>query len=209
MKGRATLVAALILASGPAAMAKEVTWQVDNKHSGISFSVRHLGISNVTGHIRDFDADIRADEKTALVSTVKASAQVASIDTGIDARDNHLLQEDFFYAEKFPELRLVSRKVKWNGKRFTAEIDLTIRGITKRLQAEGEFLGVRKVNFGDGYQLRAGYTATGRLDRKDFGLRFNGLAEGVALVDDEVTVKVDLEMYRRLPRQAVSVAAPQ
>lgn len=180
------------------ARAENVAWTLDKAHSGVGFTVRHLGLTKVHGKFTDFDATATADAKTGKVATVEATARAASVSTGVDKRDEHLRTDDFFAADTNPEIKAVSRKITWKGHKVTADVDLTIRGVTKAVKFTGEQLGVQKVNFGDGDQLRTGYTLTAKINRKDFGLKFNAVMEGVAVVSDEVTIELDVQLSRLL-----------
>ena len=188
----------ITMAAGTAHAAKEVPWNLDPLHTTIGFSVRHLAITKVRGELKEFGAKIWADAKTAKVTRVEATAKTASIDTGLEKRDQHLRSEDFFAADKYPTLKIVTKDVRWKGNKVTAKADLTIRNITKTVTFKGELLGVQKVDFGDGPQLRAGFSLETTINRHDFGLKFSKLAEGVAVVGDRVTIQIDAEISRSL-----------
>jgi len=175
--------------------AQSTTWQIDKVHSRIGFTVRHLGLSKVRGEFTDYDATIVADAKTGKITSVDATAKAESVDTGNEKRDKHLRSDDFFSASKHPELRLKTKSVKFEGNDFTAKVDLTLRGVTKQVTLTGSLLGVRKVDFGDGPRNRAAYEAEATINRKDFGLAFNALAEGVSVVSDKVELNLELEIF--------------
>jgi len=181
----------------PAEPAKPVEWKLDAAHSGVSFSVRHLGISNVKGKFGEFAAKIQAEKETGKITDLEATIKTASINTGIDARDKHLRSDDFFNAEKFPEMKFKAKSIKFNGNIVTVEGDLTIRDATKPITFTGEYVGVQKANFGQGEQLRAGYTLVGKLNRFDYNLKWNNLMEGVALVGDTVTISIEAEISNK------------
>jgi polyisoprenoid-binding protein YceI len=187
-----TLSAVLLLAT--TAQAQSVAWTLDPGHSHIGFSARHLGFAKVRGEFQKISANITADAKTAKITALEAEADAASVDTGIQKRDDHLRADDFFNAEKFPKLRMVLKSIKWSGKKFTATVALTIRDITKDVKFTGELLGVQTINLGQGPHQRAGYEAHATINRKDFGLKFAGVAEGIALVGDEVELELEVEM---------------
>ena len=180
------------------AQAAPAEWSLDRAHSEVGFKVRHLGIANVRGHFKTFDAKVLADAKSGRVTSVEATAQAASIDTGVEKRDGHLRSDDFFNAEKYPTLKATLSDLRWKGNKVEGKAKLTIRDVTKTVPVTGELLGTHKVNFGDGDQIRAGYTFTTTVNRKAFGLRFNAMAEGVAVVADEVTIEIQLEISRRI-----------
>jgi polyisoprenoid-binding protein YceI len=142
---------------------------------------------------------VRADPKTGKISALDAAVETASVDTGIEKRDTHLKSDDFFAAEKFPQMRLKLKSIKWSGNKFTAKVDLTIRDVTKEVPFKGELLGVHMVNFGQGPQDRAGYEATSTISRKEFGLKYSAITEGLSVVGDEVTLDLDTEIVYTPP----------
>ena len=180
------------------AHAAPVPWALDKAHTRVGFSVRHLAITNVHGQFHDFDAVLTAEPDSGKLTSVQATATTTSVDTGIKARDEHLRGDDLFNAERFPTLRLESRSIRWDKDRFTAEVDVTLRDVTRRVLFTGELVGVRKVDFGQGPELRAGYEASATINRQDFGLRFNRVAEGTAVVGYEVILVLAIQMSRRL-----------
>jgi polyisoprenoid-binding protein YceI len=191
-------IAALVVALG--AVAGNVEWQFDPVHSHVGFSVRHLGISKVGGEFKSVKAKVVADEGTGRVSSIEATVDVASITTGVEARDNHLRSPDFFDAAKFPSLTVKADRIAWKGDRLSGTAQMTIKGVTKSVPFEGEYLGAQKANFGQGEQLRTGYSMTATINRKDFGLGFNAFMEGMAVVSDQVAITVDVELFRSLAK---------
>jgi polyisoprenoid-binding protein YceI len=186
---------------------KSVEWTLDAAHSHIGFTTRHL-VSKSSGQFKKYSAVVKADPKTGKLTNLEATIDAASVDTGIEKRDAHLRSEDFFAADKYPQLKLVTKSVKWSGNKFTATADLTIRDVTKTVPFKGELLGVHAANFGQGEHLRAGYEATATINRKDFGLKFSGVNEGIALVGDEVTIDLTAElMYTPAGASAAAPAA--
>ncbi len=196
MKTAALLTFILPLFAVPAGAA-EVPWTLDKAHAEIGFSVRHLGITNVRGKFSDFDAQITADEATGKISAFTATAKAASVTTNNEQRDGHLKTDDFFNVEAYPVLTMKSKSFKWDGKKVTAVVDLTIRDKTKSVTLTGELLGPQKANFGQGMTVRAGYLVKGKINRKDFGLKFNMVAEGMAVVSEDVELILEIEMYRK------------
>ena len=191
-----------------AANDKNVEWNVDAGHSHIGFVAKHLGFSKVNGEFKKFSGKVSADPKTGKIATLDAEADTASVDTGIEKRDTHLKSDDFFNAEKYPQLKLKLKSIKWNGNKFTAKADLTIRDVTKEVPFKGELLGVHMVNFGQGPQLRAGYEATATISRKDFGLKYAAITEGLSVVGDAVDLNLDAEIVYVPPAVPASAAAP-
>lgn len=191
----------LALVASPA-LAADVAWSIDKAHTTVGFSARHLGISKVRGQFKNFDGNFAGDETSGKLSKVEAEVETKSVDTGIAKRDDHLRSDDFFNAEKFPKLKFKAKSIEWKGNNFVAKVELTMRDVTKTVDFNGELLGVQKVDFGDGPQLRAGYTATAKVNRKEFGLKFSSLAEGVAVVADEVEITIDLQVSHKLAAAA-------
>jgi polyisoprenoid-binding protein YceI len=175
--------------------AQAVDWQLDPAHSHVGFYARHLGFSKVEGQFHKYAAQlIKADAKTGKITALEATAETASVDSDNEKRDADLRSDHFFNAEKFPQLKFKLKSVKWNGNEFTAKVDLTMRDVTKEVVFTGELLGIHEVDFGRGKHLRAAYEATAKVNRKDFGLNFNGVAEGLSIVADEVQINLSLEM---------------
>jgi polyisoprenoid-binding protein YceI len=182
------------------ALAAPTNWNLDDVHSHVSFKVKHLAITNVKGELKTFDAAIVADADTGKLQSVDAVAKTKSIDTGNKDRDDHLRSDDFFAAKKHPELKLKSKSITWTGNEFVADVDLTLRGVTKTITFKGELSGgPTKVDFGAGPQLRIGYTATGTVNRKDFGLSWSKAIELVPVVADDVKIELEIEASRKTP----------
>lgn len=193
--------AAKAAAAAPAQPAKPgpVDWTLDAAHSKVGFTARHLGFSKVEGQFKKFAATVKADSKTGKITALEATADTASVDTGIEKRDSHLKSDDFFNAAQFPQLKLVVKKITWQGNKFTATADLTIRDVTKPVTLKGEFLGSHVVNFGQGPTQRAGYEATTKISRKDFGLKYSAVTEGIAIVGDEIEINLQAEIGYTAP----------
>ena len=189
-------------AAAAAALGKNVEWTVDPAHSQIGFVAKHLGFTKVNGQFKKYTATAHGDPKTAKLAMLEATAEASSIDTGIEKRDKHLKGEEFFNADKFPQLKLVAKSFKWNGNKFTANAELTIRDVTKPVTFKGELLGVHKVNFGQGEQMRAGYEGTATINRKDFGLTWSMVTEGIAVVADPVQIEIAAELSYTPPPSA-------
>lgn len=193
------LVGSVLAQGAPRAEPESLPFELDKTHSTVGFSVRHLGISKVRGSFTSFSGEVHADPATGKFSKVVGVVPVDSVDTGNKSRDNHLKADDFFAADKYPEMRLETQTVQWFGERFVAKVDLTIRDVTKSVVFRGELLGRQAGMIFGKKQVRAGYSATGKIDRQDFGLRFNRLAEGVSVVGNEVTIDLEMEVSRPLP----------
>jgi polyisoprenoid-binding protein YceI len=187
------LAVAMLFVSA-SAHAQSIPWTMDTNHSTVGFTARHLGFTKVHGQFKKIAATIEADAKTAKITKLEAQAETKSVDTGVEKRDNDLRSDNFFNADKFPMLKLVLKSIQWKGNKFTANVALTLRDVTKDVKFEGELVGVQTINFGQGPHQRAAYEAHATINRKDFGLKFSGLAEGVAIVSDNVDINIEIEM---------------
>jgi len=172
---------------------KMYSWTIVKEHSSVNFAVSHLMVSKVRGTFRDFRGVVTAG-RDGRISALEGVVMTGSIDTGIQMRDDHLRSPEFFDSAKYPEMKAVLKKITWRGDKFTAEGELTIRGITKPMEAQGEFHGARMVDLGKGEMLFAGYSVMGTINRRDFGLNFSKIVNGTIMVGDMVEVYGDLEM---------------
>ena len=166
-------------------------YDLDLSHSSVGFSVKHLMITNVKGEFKEYDAKIDFDEKTKSFNKLEAVINTASIDTGIEKRDNHLRSEDFFLSDKFPQMKFVmnSYKAKNDGGIVTG--NLTIRGITKPVKLEVEDLATIKDFQGNN---RVGFTLKGKINRMDYDLKWNKALElGGVAVGEEVKIIVEIQ----------------
>lgn len=171
-------------------------WAVDPVHTTIEFAVRHMVIATVKGHFSKFEANVAFDESRPEQSSVKARIDVASLDTREPQRDAHLRSPDFFDAENTPHITYVSKDIRPQGKgRYRVLGDLTIRNTTREVALDAEFSGVMKDPWGN---QRAAFSATGSLNRKDFGLNWNmALEAGGWLVGDTVKISIDAELVKQ------------
>jgi polyisoprenoid-binding protein YceI len=167
------------------------TWRIDAGHSNAEFAVKHLMVSTVKGRFWNIDGQLHLDEVEPSNSWVEARIEVASVDTGIEQRDAHLRSDDFFNAEAYPYITFRSKRVEpADGEHWLVVGDLTIRDVTREVVLDTEFDGVGTV---DGKRI-AGFTATTSVNRKDFGLRYNAVVEGGALVvGDRVRITLNVE----------------
>lgn len=171
------------------------TYKLDPYHSAAEFSVKHMMVSNVKGHFRDLDAVIEIDEAEPANSSVQATIQTASVDTGVEMRDNDLRSDNFFDSEQFPVMSFRSTKVEKVGEEeWRLSGDLTIRGVTRTVTFDTEFEG-KGPDF-EGKE-RVGFSAQTSISRKDFGLTYNALLEtGGAVVGDKVKITLNVEAVR-------------
>lgn len=166
------------------------TWTIDPAHTEVGFSVRHLAISKVKGKFEKFTGTFVTAENP-LDSSVKATVEVASINTNQPDRDGHLRTGDFFAAEEHPEFTFVSTGVRQVGGDFKVDGDLTLRGVTKPVTFDFEFGGFGADGSG---AYKAGFTATTVVKREEFGIQWNApLETGGLLLGSDVTITLDVQ----------------
>ncbi len=186
-------VAATIVASGATALAGE--WQQDAAHTTIGFSAKHMVVTNVAGKFKDFTIKVKSDKQDFSDAKIEVRIKASSINTENDMRDNHLRSDDFFAADKYPEIVFVSTSMKNLGDDKYAVIgDLTIRGITKKVTLDAEFGGVVKDPWGN---TKAGFSLNGSLNRFDYGLKWNNAIEaGGLIVGEKIKINCDIELQK-------------
>lgn len=170
------------------------TWNLDPTHTHIGFTVRHMMVAKVRGSFKDFSAEITVGENP-LDSKLSAVVQMASIDTGNGDRDGHLRTNDFFSIDEFPTMTLVSTGLADNGGgSYTLNADLTIKGVTQPVSFELEFAGTGQDPWGN---TKAGFSLSGTINRKDFGIEWNApLETGGVLVGEQVKIEIDAEIAK-------------
>lgn len=167
-------------------------WQLDVAHSEVTFRVRHLVIATVSGKFDKFASVVRTDGDDFTTADIEFTVETASVNTGVDARDNHLRSDDFFNSEKFPAMTFKSTGLKKNADGdYLLEGNLTIRDITKPIVLNVELGGTAVDPYGN---HKAGFEVTGKLKRKEFGLLWDALTEaGGAVVSDEVRIQANVQ----------------
>ena len=169
-------------------------WKLDATHTSVEFSAKHLMITTVKGRIADVEGTIEIDEKNPKNSSVEAVLKAASIDSRTTQRDDHLRSGDFLNVEKFPEIRFRSTKIEGGREEFKLTGDLTIRDVTKPITLDVTFEGETKDPWGG---ERAGFSAKGKIDRRDFGLTWNQVLEaGGVAVGNEIKINVEVEAIK-------------
>ena len=166
------------------------TWKVDHVHSDLRIIARHLMVSKVRGTFEDFDATIVVGEDP-LDSSVQVEAKASSVTTGTTDRDNHLRSPDFLDAEQFPLVTFESTSLKPSGDDWKLTGDLTIRGITRPVTFDLVFEGATTDPYGN---TKAGFSAVGEIERRDWGLTWNvPLENGGVLVSEKFKIEFDIE----------------
>ncbi|MDE3035678.1 MAG: polyisoprenoid-binding protein [Nitrospirota bacterium] len=191
----ALIVAALSLAWGVgSALAEMARYDVDRDHSAIEFRVTHMVVSKTTGRFMEYSGFVEMDPEALTVKTIEATIKTASITTNHEKRDAHLKGPDFFNVEKFPTMSYKLKSYKKVGEGYQAVGELTLLGVTKEITLTGTFNGVAKDPWGN---TRAGFSAEGKLNRKDFGMNWSKtLDSGGLVVGDEVFIKLDIECIK-------------
>jgi polyisoprenoid-binding protein YceI len=168
-------------------------WTIDPAHTEVSFAVRHMMISTVKGRFADVKGSVTIPDEGE--PTLDVTIGVASIDTREEKRDAHLRSADFFDAEKYPEIRFVSTKTvrAVDGWKITG--NLTMHGVTKPVMLDATEEGTVRDPWGND---RMGFSARGKLDRREFGLTWNAALEaGGVLVGDEIKLHIDAELVKQ------------
>ena len=165
-------------------------WNIDPAHSEISFKVKHMMISTLTGYFQDFKASVKTDNDNFINADFNFTAKIDSITTKNSDRDVHLKSDDFFNAEDYPEMTFKS--TSFDGDSLIG--DLTIRDITKEITLDVDFNGVAVDPYG---QTKAGFEITGSMNRKDFNLTWSAVTEaGSIVVSDTIKLIVDLQFIK-------------
>ena len=171
------------------------TWNLDPVHSVAEFKVKHMMISNVKGQFTGLSGVLTLDSEDITRSKIEASIDAASINTREAQRDAHLKSPDFFDVEKFPTLSFRSTRVRRNGDELAVEGELTIHGVTHKVEFAVE--GPSEAAKDPWGNTRIGLSAVTRINRKDYGLTWNAALEtGGILVGDEVTITLDIQFVK-------------
>jgi polyisoprenoid-binding protein YceI len=186
----------VLLGSTAAVHAQASSWKIDPAHTAANFTVRHMGISNVHGRFGGVTGEITIDPADFTKSSVKATIDTTTVDTGVPPRDSDLKSDHFFDVAKYPTMTFVSKSVAKSGDGYEVTGDLTLHGVTRSvllmLQSPSGELAMGK-------QTRRGFDATTTIHRKDFGLTFGeGLTKaGDAMIGDDVKVALEVEALKQ------------
>jgi len=177
-----------------------MAWVIDTSHSAVHFSARHMMISTVRGQFDKFNGTVDFNEQDPSKTVVDVKIDAASVDTKDEKRDGHLKSPDFFDVAKFPGIEFKSVKTDVTGDN-TAKMhgNLTIKDVTKPVTLDVEYHGKSKAPWG---VWSAGFSATGKINREDWGLTWNApLETGGVLVGKDIKIEIDVEMQQP-PQQA-------
>lgn len=173
-----------------------ITWKIDPAHSEVQFKVKHLMITTVTGYFKKFDLTVETESEDFSTSKkIEFTADIDSIDTNNAQRDQHLKSADFFDVATNSQIKFNGKKYEANGDQAKLHGDLTIRGVTKPITVNVEFGGIVTDPYG---QKKAGFTVTGKISRKEFGLTWNAVTEaGQVVVSDEIRINSEIQLIRQ------------
>jgi polyisoprenoid-binding protein YceI len=170
-------------------------WTLDPMHSEVTFKVKHLVISSVTGKFKSFEGTVEADKDDFSDARISFSADVTSIDTGNEQRDGHLQSPDFFDAPSHPKITFVSTGITPKGSDYLVKGNLTIRGTTHPVELQADFGGIQKDFYGN---TVAGFEISGKINRKEFGLHWSAVTEtGGIVVSDDVKLAINAELIKK------------
>jgi polyisoprenoid-binding protein YceI len=179
---------------GTGAFAEMAKWKVDHDHSTVGFQVVHMVVSKTNGKFTDYSGVLEMDPEAGEFPTIEAVIQTKSVTTDHQKRDEHLRSPDFFDVQRFPTMTYKMKSYAKTGDQYTALGDLTLLGVTKEITLMGKFNGVAQDPWGN---TRAGFTAAGTVNRKDFGMKFSKLLDnGGMLVGDEVKIILEIEVIQ-------------
>ena len=185
------LLAGLPLNAG----AETARWEIDPDHSLIEFRVSHMVVSKTSGRFTDYKGFIDMDTDAKTIHAVEATINAASVDTNHDKRDAHLRNPDFLDVKQYPTMTYKMKSAKQQGDSYTIIGDFTLRGVTREIILVSTFNGVTKDPWGG---TRAGFSAEGKLNRKDFGMTWDKtLDNGGLIVGNEVQVRLDIECIKQ------------
>jgi polyisoprenoid-binding protein YceI len=176
------------------ATAEMTKWNLDKDHTSLGFEVVHMVVSKTKGKFTEYSGTVEMDPEKQEFKTIEAVIQTASVTTDHQKRDDHLRSADFFDAKTFPTMTYKMKSYTKSGDQYTAIGDFTLLGVTKELTLVGTFNGMAQDPWGN---TRAGFTAEGTLNRKDFGMKFSKLLDnGGLMVGDEVKLKLEIEVIK-------------
>jgi polyisoprenoid-binding protein YceI len=189
---RLAFVTGILALAAPLALAQSATWTSDPAHSEVDFSITHLAVSNIHGHFGHVTATLVYNDADVTKSTVTATIDVSGVDTGEEARNNHLKSADFFDVATYPTATFTSTSVSKSGDTLTINGNLTLHGVTKPVVLLAE--GPRGPAPGMDHKPHAGFSATTTFNRTDFGI---GSKFPAAMVGSDVKLDIELEVVKQ------------
>jgi polyisoprenoid-binding protein YceI len=181
----------------PAVHAEPARWNLDPEHSTIEFRITHMVVSKTTGQFTDYAGYIDMDAEDGTVTAIEATIKAESVNTNHIKRDTHLRNAEFLDVKLYPTITYKMKNYKKTSEGFTAIGDLTLHGVTKEVLLTGRYNGSTRDPWGN---TRAGFSAEGKLNRKDFGMIWNKtLDNGGLVVGDEVQIRLDIECIKAKP----------
>lgn len=194
---RTLVLVGSMLASPLVVHAEPARWNVDPEHSTIEFRVTHMVVSKTTGRFTDYAGFVDMDAESGTVTAIEATIKSGSVNTSHEKRDAHLRNADFLDVEQYPTMTYKLKSYNKTAEGFTAVGDFTFHGVTKEVILVGRYNGAMKDPWGN---TRAGFSAEGKLNRKDFGMVWNKtLDSGGLVVGDEVQIRLEIECIKAKP----------
>jgi polyisoprenoid-binding protein YceI len=189
-------VVLFLLLASLTALAQTSTWNIDPNHSAAHFTVRHMGLSNVTGTFDKVSGAAQMDEKDFSKSSVDAVIDVTSVDTRVEMRDNDLRSDHFFDVATYPTMEFKSKRIEKQGDGYKLVGDLTMHGVTKEVTLNmDEPSGIMTDPKGNSHR---GFSASTTINRKDWGMTYNNLLQsGEAVVGDTIKIQIDAELVKK------------
>jgi polyisoprenoid-binding protein YceI len=170
-------------------------WDLDPAHTVISFAARHAMVATVRGRFREFTGVLQLDAQSHANSSAEVTIQTASVDSGVQQRDEHLRGDDFLDVKQYPTMTFKSTRAELNGDEYTLYGDLTIKDVTKPVELDVEYNGTATDPYGN---LRAGFDGRTTINRKDWGLGWNvALEAGGILIGEKIKIELDVSAIKR------------
>ncbi len=175
---------------------KTTKWLLDPAHSELTFKIKHLMISNVSGAFKDFSAKVETEGTDFSKANINLTAEMNSISTNNEQRDAHLRNSDFFEVEKFPQMKFTSTGIEQtDDESFNLYGNLTMKDVTKPVKLTMEFNGIMKDPYG---QEKAGFVVSGKIKRSDWGINLNvALETGGLMLGEEVRIQSEVQFIRQ------------
>ncbi|HJP63475.1 MAG TPA: YceI family protein [Mucilaginibacter sp.] len=177
-------------------MANVTKWVIDPMHSEVQFKVKHLVISTVTGFFKSFEGTVETENEDFSDAKINFSLDINSIDTTQTHRDEHLKGPEFFNAEQYPHIKFASASfTKTGDDEFELKGDLTVKDVTKPVKLDVEFGGSATDFYGN---TKAGFEITGKVNRKEFGLTWDGVTEaGAIVVGEDIKLQINIQLAKQ------------